>query len=385
VQRELQERNRGLLRDIDDLLQSIAQAQVPHELQPFRSAVERICQSLRTAVLKNLSKLQSPQKATLLLEEIISDTANVIHVVRQMSELLIPALVRDPYGTHLSLKIVSWLHQEHPQTQQYPPVVTDGGWGVYPFVLPIYYVPLLEQRRLLHQPLLFHEFGHQLYRHHKPEMDELVKEFQYRVLRVLTPAVGSNDTYYEQQLGYNQVVVVTWYRWMQELFCDAVGFQIGGPSYLKAFSAALNSIQREDFHIERDDLIGSSHPVAWLRVQFLTQRARAAGFLDLSDEIDRTWRKVASALKIVEDYYGIYDWVLQKDVVNTLEDLLVEAGPRRYQQEELQASDATFAFSPVSLLNKAWMMYEMDPENYPDWEQSVICQYLGMHQSTCVP
>lgn len=371
----LEERNRELLRDIDDLLGYITLSDVPQELDPFKSAVRSVCERMRQTLEINLLKIQLLAHAN-LLDDIISETANALNKVRQMSEILIPALVRDPYGTHLSLKIVSWLHQAHSQTQHCAPVVTDGSWGIMPFALPVYYVPLLQQRRLLYQPLLFHEFGHQLYLHHKLELDELVKEFQYKVLKKITPAVGSNDPYHEQQMAYNQVVAFTWYKWIQELFCDAVGLRIGGASYLKAFSASLSMMRKSDFHIEQESLIGSSHPVTWLRVKFLTLQARSEGFDDLAENIDKLWKDLAAALVNFEDYYGVYDDRLQDEVIQVLEDMLVEADPRRCQVEECEPKDTSPDFSPVWLLNQAWHIYETQPVKYSEWERAAIDRYL---------
>lgn len=372
------EKNHELLRDIDDLLYHIRHVNIPQELKPFNNAVEQVCLHLQQTVQINLAKLSLPDKVD-LVSDIISDTANALFHVRQMSELLVPALVRDPFGTHLSLKVVTWLHQSHPQTRHYPPVVTDGSWGIMPFALPIYYVPLLQQRRLLYQPLLVHEFGHQLYRHHKLEMDELVKEFQHQVLRRLNPLAGSNDDYYEEQIAQNQVIAFTWYKWIQELFCDAVGFRISGPSYLKAFSACLGMMRKGDFHLEQELLIGSSHPVTWLRVQFLAHQARIEGLGELAQSISEEWRRIAKILGGVEDYYGVYDEILKDDVLRVLDDMMIEADPLKYEGEDMQSNGVAHDFSPIWLLNKAWEVYEDQPDEYQAWEQEMIAQYLQEH------
>ena len=381
MQAILQARNNQLLLDVSELIEMISTANVPDELIPFKLAVEQMCLTTRAIVRKNLSRLASPKRSQILLKEIISDTSHRTQIVRQMSEILAPALVRDPYGTHLSLKIVSWLHQEHPQTRPYFPVVTDGSWSILPFFLPIYYVPILQQRRLLQQALLFHEFGHLLYRHHKEELDALVKEFQFTLLRKFIPTLGTNDGYFRDQLAYNQDVATTWYKWLQELFCDAVGFQIGGPSYLRAFSAALESVSKEDFFIAQEDLIGSSHPVSWLRVQFLTKRAKKANFTELADEISSTWNEVAKTLAIKEDYFGLYDEILEEAVIQTLEDMLLETAPRHYLDTEVNSGETNNLLSPVALLNKAWQISAQEPKNYLEWEKSAIDSYLKVLQT----
>jgi hypothetical protein len=369
----LAERNRALLRDIADLLEFIEQADVPDELEPFKSAVEYLCRSNQQTVQTNLARLKLSEQVN-LSDEIISNTTNAILQVRQMSTILVPPLLRDPARKLLSLKIVAWLHQVHPQIKVYAPIVADGEWAILPFVLPVYHVPLLHQGRFLYQPLLFHEFGHQLYRHHKPEMDDLVEDLQSQLLRRLVPSIGSNDQYYETQLAYNQDIASTWYEWIQEFFCDAVGFHIGGPCYLRAFSAYLGTMRKVDFHVEQNDLIGRSHPVTWLRVQFLVHRAQAEGFAELAQRVDQEWRRVSRTLDIVEDYYGMYDRVLHDTVWQALEDMLVEAGPRKWQDEELKADLVPPDPSPVWFLNKAWTMYDADPSGYPTWEKKAVTQ-----------
>src|SRR5262249_6516547 len=144
---------------IEELLQHIELIEIPSELTPFRAQLRNTCVQMRQTCDKNLKQLQSEHKTQILLDEIISDTSGLHIRVRRMSDILVPALIRDPHGTRLSLKILVWIHQQHPETTNNYPVVTDGGWSVMPNrQLPVYYVPLLQQRRLLMQVLLFHEF-----------------------------------------------------------------------------------------------------------------------------------------------------------------------------------------------------------------------------------
>lgn len=375
---ELQTQNRNLHRDIQELLQHIELIDIPSELIPFRTQLRNTCVRMRQTCDKNLKLLKSEQKTQILLDEIISDTSSVHIRVRNMSDILVPALIRDPHGTHLSLKILVWIHRQHQEATNNYPVVTDGGWSIMPSrLLPVYRVPLLQQRRLLMQALLFHEFGHQLHWLHKDEIDDLIREFQILVLRKLSLPLASNDRYHQQQLAKHRRIALTWYSWLSELFCDAVGFQIGGPSYLRSFSFALTSMQREDFRIEQEFIMGSTHPVPWLRVQLLAKRAEAEGFVDLAKRVRTTWSETALALGIEEDYYGMYDEILEDDVTQIINDMLVETNPRSYTETELATTSANVLTSPIRLLNKAWEMYEAKPDTYLEWEKQVISQYLA--------
>jgi len=376
---ELQVQNRNLRRDILELLQHIEVIDIPPELIPFRAQLRNMCTKMREICDKNLKVLESEQKTRILLDELMSDTSNIHIRVRNMSDILVPALVRNPHGTHLSLKMLVWIHRQHAETEANFPVVTDGGWSILPSrLLPIYYVPLLQQRRLLMQPLLFHEFGHQLHLIHKTELDELIREFQIVVLRKLNLPLASNDRYYERQLTKHHQIALTWYSWLAELFCDAVGFQIGGPCYLRSFSFALTSMRRDDFRIEQEFIMGSSHPVPWLRVQLLAKRAESAGFVDIAKRIRAVWSETAAALNIEEDYYGMYDEVLEQDVIQIIDDMLIETNPRSYTETELATTNANILFSPIRLLNKAWEIHEAKPDAYIEWEKQMISQYLNV-------
>src|SRR5207247_6965427 len=83
-----------------------------------------------------------------------------------------------------------------------------------------------------------------------------------------------NDRHDEAQANVRGTIVARWHTWTQELFCDAVGLVVGGPSFLNAFSGHLSSMSRGDFHRAESDLIGSTHPVTWLRIRLLASRAR---------------------------------------------------------------------------------------------------------------
>jgi hypothetical protein len=143
----------------------------------------------------------------------------------------------------LTLATITWVHSQLPATESIPAAFADGDCMIWPFlhIAPTYFFPFLEQKGLLYQPLLFHEFGHLLYVCHKREMDDFVGEFQRKVEDVLAPPSQRNDQHADIQAGQRQTIVDTWYRWSQELFCDAVGLTIGGPSFIRASIRCLGN------------------------------------------------------------------------------------------------------------------------------------------------
>ncbi len=314
-----------------------------------------------------------------ILGDVLSETQVLRRLVRLLSTLLATPVLRASESDRLCLRVIGWLHSEHADTTRYAPVFTDGAPAIRPFtdLAPIYYFPCVEQRGLLYQPLFFHEFGHLLYQLHKPEMDDLVGELQREVTRVLAPPSRRNDRYSERQAAHRQAIADTWYSWAQELYCDAVGFHIGGPCFLRAFSAYLGALNRGDYYREPENLENSAHPVTWLRVRFLAAGATAAGYPELGRGIKGEWATTAAVLGVREDYHGYYDPALAAVIQRVVADMLTEVSPRMHSQSESTGEDwSPEADSPIRLLNHAWSVYDADPEDYAAWEAERIALLL---------
>src|SRR5258708_128959 len=164
-----------------------------------------------------------------IAEEILSNTQTATRTMNLMSTRFAYPILRASDADRLSLRIIGWIHRQHPETQQLPPAFCDGATSVWPFDLPIYFLPCLHRQSLLFQSLLFHEFGHVLYAYHRREMDDLVRALQEAIGQHILPPSSRNDRYAPMQSDQRQAIVDVWYPWVQELFCDATGFIIGGP------------------------------------------------------------------------------------------------------------------------------------------------------------
>ncbi len=368
--------NRWLLVNLDKLEGAIAQATIPPELTPYHASILATCQHLRGNIMQNLRDLQLAVAA--IAEEILSNTQAATRAMNLMSTRLAYPILRASDADRLSLRVIGWMHRQHPETQQLPPAFCDGATSVWPLDLPIYFLPCLDRQSLLFQPLLLHEFGHVLHTRHRREMDDLVRALQQAIGQHILPLSSRNDRYAPVQSDQRQAIVDVWYPWVQELFCDATGFIMGGPSFLHAFATHVRLLERSDLVQSPLDLRRSAHPVTWLRVKLLTERATAAGFPQEAQAISNEWAAVAHAMGVVEDYHGYYDSAIGMLVTQTMEDMLVEAAPRPYTMEEAVGDGwQNGTDSVVRLLNWARQQYLKDPSRYAAWEAEAIQRYLA--------
>jgi hypothetical protein len=216
-------------------------------------------------------------------------------------------------------------------------------------------------------------------------MNELVSELQYFVNDLLMPASQRNDRYAVDVAAQRQEISYTWYAWAQELFCDTVGFYIGGPSFIHAFSYYLGMRNQSNYYRQPEDLRLSSHPVTWLRVHFLSRLAYGADYPELAKQIEIEWRSVARLMGVREDYHGFYDESLDEVITHTIEDMLVEAEPRRFTKSEAESNRwSPDLDSPVQLFNWAWRVYIDTPTKYLTWEAIQVERLLTRKLITTV-
>ncbi len=369
MRRTLERRNQDLQAELKTVVQLLERAKVPPGLTPYRDQLVELAHDLEQIATQNLLNLWLGNDD--ILEDVLSDTRLVLKYVRLLGSRLSIPVLRASQSDRLCLATLAWLHAAHPQTSHLAPAFADGYCGVWPFlkIAPVYFFPSMEQRGLRFQPLLFHEFGHLLYASHKPEMDALVGELQRDVEDRLVPGSMRNDRHSAVAAARRRAVVDAWYSWAQELFCDAVGFEIGGPSFLRAFSAFLANLGPADFTVDLAEPGEETHPVTSLRVRFLARRAEGAGFAALARSVEAEWNEVARALGVEEDFQGYFDAALEAPVVRTIEYMLTEADPLRCSEEDLSGGDWAATDSPVRLFNEAWRVWDADPRGYPVWER----------------
>lgn len=370
--------NRSLLnfkRETQTALNIITKKTVPAELDVLKQWLQNAYNNIN----KELGKLDYliSLKQSFLHDDILSQYAAQLNWFRFISAKYLPAIYRNHENDLLALKLLKWLHAEQPQTRNRPYLIQDGNFSILPHVgLPIsYYLPVISQQGLLFLPLFFHELGHYLYQAHKPEMDALVKALQGKIDNALQPAFASNNTQAKEQAEKSKKIVETWYEWTQEFFCDAVGLEIGGRTYLKAFSYYIRMQGETALQVSDRELPNSTHPVSWLRIQFLVERARKLGLNDDANELEKDWKNIAATLNITEDYFGYYSNTYHSDLCQTVDDMVIEADPIRFADHLPGGTLSGFSF--IGLLHLAWDNFETNPINFDSWETSQIAALIA--------
>ena len=373
----LKQNNIALRYEIEKLQHSLSDAipNIPEELKPYADWVTNECKNFHQTVLQNIRDLELGQEN--LLKDILSNTQLVAKAFYFLNGQPASPVLRARSSDRLTLKILIWLHATHSQTKDMPVAVHDGEFSIWLINPGIYLMPCTVQQGLLNLPLLFHEFGHLLYRCYHPEMSALVNELQGAIGDLLLPSVTRDDGYTDEQEKSRKVIIETWYAWAQEFFCDAVGLVMGGPAFAYAFSTYLRILGMNEYHVSKEQLAHRSHPVTWIRIHLLADRARQMAYNEVATDLEEKWDEVATALGVVEDYAGFYDSLFLPIIQEKLDDMLTETSPREFQESEVQKQQASTFTSPVALLNSAWQKFHDEPENYREWEEEAIERFLS--------
>ena len=367
--------NTDLCHEVERLVARLTDTTVIPELAGYHDRVLRACMDIREQVLGNLQKLELGRDD--IIPEILSETQRLARELRLYNQRLAGPALRGLQSDRLSLRVLNWLHAAHKDTTGIPAAVSTDEFGIWPAPPHpvIYFMPASAQGGLLYQALFFHEFGHLLYSQHEPEMASLVRDLQLQIAELLEPLARLGDVHSQAEARQRAVIVVTWYRWIQELFCDAVGIMVGGPAFIHAFSRYLRVTSRNEFHCQPDELELRPHPVTWLRIRLLSRRARSLDCGVAANATEAEWGVIASSLGIAEDYYGFYSEEFLPVIWEAIEHMLVEAAPYRFTQEDLGEGEWTPTSTPVHLLNRAWREFQQDPEQFMAWESQAVAAF----------
>ena len=363
-----------ILHEVESSKQILQRQEVCEELVPLKEWLTKYLQELEDELNHNLYLLDLNDEDT--FRNIFKQVQIITRALVFCNIRLMPSIHRYKPTDNVCLKLLSWLHKQHPIMAGLPLGIFDGQFMIaasndYPTV---YYLPNSSQHILLHLPLFFHEIGHKFFAHHRPEMMDLVKEFQINLLRFFKSANQKNDKRSAIQAKKTKIIVVdTWTNWIEELFCDAVGIRIGGASYIHAFSYYLRMSGRAAFFRTEKDLGKSSHPVSWLRVKFLIKWAEQYGLEKEALSLSEEWEALAKIQGIKEQYFGFYKDVFFFFLKQCLDDMLVVSEPIFFKDydnrpEEFDKSKTNF----IELTNLAWRKFYNDLKGYEVWEKNII-------------
>ena len=379
MQNLLRQNNEDLLRDIEQIRAALREAE-PSLLPELRAFYEWLvvrCEGLQQEILQNLDDLGLGQDR--ILPDVLSNTQVITRYLHLFNRFLISPVIRARPSDQLCLRLLQWLHAAHPYTQHIPAAFSDGSFASWPDPRfpTIYFMPPSAQRRLLYLPLFFHEFGHLLYACHKLELDDLVRGLQQTISECLEPSAQRDDAHAQRDQARRSVIVETWFEWTHEIFCDAVGLVIGGPAFAHAFSMYFRLLGRDEYHLRPEYLAGREHPVTWLRIRLIADRARRMRCREIAPSLENVWQTIANQMSIREDYYGFYVPEFLPAIQQTIDDMLEEASPRRFEGHEVDTSAQDIRLmSPVQLVNQAWHHFYTDASNYSDWENETIRLWL---------
>ena len=366
--------NYDLLREIEISKDHIASQPIPVELQPYKDWLLRVFENLERQVGDNFHWLSLNDDD--ILPQVYGQVRSITNSLRVLNSKFLAPLYRYNRFDNLCLKLLKWLHDQHSQSQNCAFAVSHGEFAINSLrqhnVL-LYSLPSSSRQDIFHLPLFFHEFGHNLYACHSSEMEALSRAVQMKLQDQLGTPFQENNAKYQKDLERSSAIIETWYSWVEELFCDAVGLCIGGASFLHTFSLYLRTDGNAAFYRPEEKLAMSSHPVSWLRVKFLAQRAKTLGLEKEAEALESDWKNLAKLLGERENYHGYYRESYNPFIMAALDDMLIEASPINFADFDRSVD----TFSPeqhnfIELTNWAWRTYFKDQKHYKQAELQVV-------------
>ncbi len=378
----------ALLQNIQDIERqckiiksTIEKIDIPSELVPFREWIYEISSQIQVNNEDNeyYLKLNRPTQ----FRNLYIQTQKNVSILRFVAERYVHVLNRYQKDDNFCIKFIAWLHQQHKQSVNRPFGLSNDGFSIRPTVdIPmIYYLPTSSQLNLLHFPLFFHEFGHFLYAFHQKEVEDLIKELQSKISENIAIVSEENTASNERKREKNIWITETWFSWMQEFYCDAVGLHIGGKSYLHIFSLYLRTSGNASFYMNEESLKGCSHPVSWLRIKFLAHRAAALGLEKEAKDLTQLWQEMANVLNIKEKYHGYYEESFFEIVNQCLDDMIEETNPICFKDCVQKDNQQWQSMNFIELVNFAWDNYLENFETYSILENEIIAYHTAQKRA----
>jgi hypothetical protein len=373
MRRILESNNKDLQREIAALRNIILNSKFPDELNPYAGWIMNFLAAQEEVIVGNLRYLS--MNIGEIWSEVLERTQSITRNLRIISNKFITPISRYHSSDYICICLIKWLHEQHPQSKNVPFAVSDGQFSIYPSVkIPIiYYLPSSSRRSLLHLALFFHEYGHFLFQYHEKEMIDLIRELQDKLEELLSLPFQQNDRRSTAERSRVKKIIETWFDWIEELFCDAVGLVIGGGAFLKTFSLYLRMSGREAFYLTENDLQNSMHPVSFVRIKFLVSRAKQLGLIEEAKQIEVEWNQLSMTMGLQQVYHGYYAPSYDSIITEALDCMLEEASPICFKD---QRSENSAAVNFVHLITEAWDRLSSGESEFESWQDAVLDSYL---------
>lgn len=241
--------------------------------------------------------------------------------------------------------------------------------------LGILFVPLVENRFLLHLPDVYHELGHQCFaKVSPPRLRPAVRALQASHLawvqhcvderRRLRWSRGPKAREAGVELAQHCVP-----GWVVELYCDLFAVFTVGPAY--AWSHLHLSALYGDSPFRLPVREPATHPADEARMRVVLAGLRALGFVGEADEIAARWSELkgVGGFAPAPEFAAFYPAGVLDGMAGTALDGFAAAGVRGYRDAP---SD-----SVARVLNQAWSRFWSNPGDFVDWEQRAVDLLLG--------
>ncbi|MFQ5812607.1 MAG: hypothetical protein ACE5I2_05380, partial [Anaerolineae bacterium] len=126
----LRQSNLDLLREINRLELALSSVSVLPDLFAYRKRISKVCEVLREQGRQNLHDLNLYKDE--ILSDILSGTQNLAKLFRLYNEHFASPILRSLPSDRLCLRVITWLHANHPETQNVPAGLSDGGFRIWP-------------------------------------------------------------------------------------------------------------------------------------------------------------------------------------------------------------------------------------------------------------
>ena len=240
--------------------------------------------------------------------------------------------------------------------------------------LSILFVPLVENRFLLHLPDVYHELGHQCFRNDLiPRLRPVVqaREESYRAWiqhffderRRLRRSRGPKSREANVELAMRCVP-----GWIVELFCDLFAVFTVGPAYVWSHLHLSALYGNSPYDVPLRD--PTTHPADEARMEVMLTGLRIIDVESIASEIKERWNefKRIGSFTPTPEFSVFYPTSVLEEMVATALRGFKNAGIRGYADVPID--------SVPRVLNQAWTRFWSNPTDFGDWEQRAVDSLL---------